>query len=148
MMYEVGYLIVPWTLFGIALIAVAKLWHMCMVLNRSNSKAQVELKKYVGVEGQYTLSDYRTLLKHQIRKTESAEASAREADAGHREAVRQLDEAQKDIRRWEKTCEETTEKAATYYTELAKYRPNRDKKGHFIPKKKVEKLSAKRRKGH
>jgi len=98
----------PWALFGFA----------ALILWRSVVCGKRWMRKYDQELYNFKMSNMACI---------KAEATARKSDAAHKEAVRKLEEARKDIRIWEKTCEK-----------MSKLTPKRGENGRFAPKKPTE----------
>ena len=142
---EAWVLWLSWILFGVTAIGLAVFWKIAVVLNRSNGKANDTLRwakeSANALEKQY---------QYVIAQRDKAEANAREAEAGHREAVRKL-------REWEAifsghcllkivkdsgtgkaigldNIESLRDTAKRIVSEWEKLKPKRLKDGKFAPK--------------
>lgn len=65
-----------WIALGLAVLAAVGWW-----LWAGNCEAETELKKYVGVEGQWTLADYRAIISKAVKERDAALAEIRELSA-------------------------------------------------------------------
>lgn len=78
-----------WMLFGPYFIMAA--WLLLSIRDRKRFKAlEMELKKYVGLKGQWSREDLTKMMGVLRQERDKAWVEARESSAGHNEAVRQL----------------------------------------------------------
>lgn len=132
-----------WIVFAITATGLAVFWRVSVVLNQSNGRAQEELK-WATESAKHLQQQYQYV----IAERDRAEANAREAEAGHRECARKLDEYAKKYSNEafkraeladlvERIKSESADLQNAYYekcNELEWLTPKRRKDGKFAPK--------------